>query len=391
MLKSKLIDTYFPARIKSLRPGVRTTFDIHLYFSMNSHIMLWIKSGEVIEQSLIDKYSNRGVKSVWIHATEKKTFLGYLKEQKITEEEAGLKELDEHHPKASPMTNAGAFIREVMESDEIDELQKQALVSVAAQDVIEELSDTDDLDIQGDLNEKARTVVENVLAATSSEAQGLLDQIWKLANFHPKLTHAINVSSYSALFAMAFGRIDQDLITDLALAGILHEVGISQIPQSLANRPMMQIEGSEFMEFANHVDIGVKMTRKFAPEIHTRVTEIVAQHHERFDGSGYPKKLEGFEFDDIAQLVAMADYIESLSSGLYDGKKRTLKQAFQVIHEIENDEKFPKYFNPEVFAFVVDWVTHSESQEAAHEAAQVVGSQIKSLMEEEEETKKKAS
>jgi len=390
-MKPKLIDRYFPAKIKSLRPGVRTTFDIHLYFSMSDHIMLWIKSGEVIEQALINKYSNRGVKSVWIDETEKESFLGYLKEQKITEEEAGLKRPEDHHPKPSPMTNAGAFIREVMESNEIDELQKQALISVAATDVIEELSDTDDLDEQADLNEKARTVVENVLAATSSEAQGLLNQIWKLANFHPKLTHAINVSSYSALFAMAFGRIDQDLITDLALAGILHEVGISQIPQSLASRPMIQLEGSEFMEYANHVDIGVKMVRKFAPEIHQRVTEIIAQHHERFDGSGFPKKLEGFDFDDIAQLVAMADYIESLSSGLYDGKKRTLKQAFQVIDEIETDDKFPKYFNPEVFAFVVDWVTRAESQEAAHEAAQVVGNQVRTLLEDDDVGEKKAS
>jgi HD-GYP domain-containing protein (c-di-GMP phosphodiesterase class II) len=105
------------------------------------------------------------------------------------------------------------------------------------------------------------------------------------------------------------------------------------------------------------------------------VLAILSQHHEKFDGTGYPKGLKGFSVDDISQLLSIADLVDTVGSGHWDGKERTLKETLEEIETMEKSRTFPEHFNPEVYAAVMRWVRSipdPRADQGLRSAAQVV-------------------
>ncbi|MBI3543517.1 MAG: hypothetical protein HY075_09620 [Deltaproteobacteria bacterium] len=87
-----------------------------------------------------------------------------------------------------------------------------------------------------------------------------------------------------------------------------------------------------------------------------RVAGLIYQHHEKFNGSGYPQHLESFRIDEHAALIAIADLLDSICRGQYDGQKYTLPEALVLVAKIEKSSTFPEYFNPNTFKNVMNWL-----------------------------------
>jgi HD-GYP domain-containing protein (c-di-GMP phosphodiesterase class II) len=212
------------------------------------------------------------------------------------------------------------------------------------------------------------------------QISGEASEIWRLSNADPTFEHALNVSTYSVLFALAFGKISMELLADLALAGLLHDIGLSQIPAQYAPIVWSEQTPEQRKEYMKHVDAGLELLDAFAPQTSPRVRTLIGQHHEKFDGKGYPKSLQGFALDDVAQLVAMADLFDSIGSGRWDGEKRTLGETLDTLEKIERARTFPEYFNPEVFSTVIRWTRSEGSKEQTAAALEVVKGQTKGLL-----------
>jgi HD-GYP domain-containing protein (c-di-GMP phosphodiesterase class II) len=127
--------------------------------------------------------------------------------------------------------------------------------------------------------------------------------------------------------------------------------------------------------YAKHVESTLSIIADYGPKIPPRVSAIIQQHHEKFDGTGYPKKLEGFRIDDISQLLAVADLIDSMCSGRWDGQERTLMESFDTLEGIQKSSTFPEYFNPEILAAVVRWIHSSDSKVSMNDALERVKKQ----------------
>ena len=93
--------------------------------------------------------------------------------------------------------------------------------------------------------------------------------------------------------------------------GQLIDVGMLQIPRELLWRPGM-LSAAEFELVKTHADRGFEVLR--AIEFPWPVAETVRQHHERLDGSGYPRGLKGEEILLEARIVAVADAVEAMLS-----------------------------------------------------------------------------
>jgi HD-GYP domain-containing protein (c-di-GMP phosphodiesterase class II) len=105
--------------------------------------------------------------------------------------------------------------------------------------------------------------------------------------------------------------LDRSELANLSTAGLMLDVGKLRVPSQLLERPGKLTE-TEFRAVKRHVQYSLDILSS-SDGIDPRVTEAVARHHEREDGSGYPAGLGGAEVHEYAKIVALADTYEAMT------------------------------------------------------------------------------
>lgn len=132
--------------------------------------------------------------------------------------------------------------------------------------------------------------------------------------------HQKNVSRIAAMMAREMGQ-DAEAGEALALAGLVHDLGKLGIPAELLNKPC-RLNPMESRLVQMHAEIGYEILRKI--RLPWPLAEIVRQHHERLDGSGYPLGLSGEAILPEARILAVADVFDAMQS------HRPYRQAFTL-------------------------------------------------------------
>ncbi|MBP5266292.1 MAG: HD-GYP domain-containing protein [Lachnospiraceae bacterium] len=162
--------------------------------------------------------------------------------------------------------------------------------------------------------------------------------------------HSLNV----ALVSRTIGRwlkLSKEDLNVLTLAGLLHDIGKLTIPEEVLNK-QGKLTDEEFDMIRQHPLTGNRLLKN-VPGIDRRILAATLQHHERSDGSGYPRHLQQDEIDDFAAIVAIADVYDAMTAAR---AYRAPLCAFQVIESFERDG-FQKY-NPK---FILQFLDHIAS------------------------------
>ena len=106
-------------------------------------------------------------------------------------------------------------------------------------------------------------------------------------------------------------KLDQDKIDGIYMAGIVHDIGKISIPAEILIKPT-KLTNIEFSLIKQHSQSGYEMLKNV--ESSWPLAEIVHQHHERMDGSGYPRNLKGDEILMEARILSVADVVEAMAS-----------------------------------------------------------------------------
>ena len=122
--------------------------------------------------------------------------------------------------------------------------------------------------------------------------------------------HQSRVAELAVAMAGELG-LDEDRIEGLRLGGMIHDIGKIYIPAEILNRPG-RLSAPEFKMIKSHSEVGYDIIKNV--KFPWPVAQMILQHHERLDGSGYPRGLKSDEIIIEARILAVADVLEAMSS-----------------------------------------------------------------------------
>jgi putative nucleotidyltransferase with HDIG domain len=150
--------------------------------------------------------------------------------------------------------------------------------------------------------------------------------------------HCVNVAIISAIIGQEFGLKDQSL-RYLTLAALLHDIGKLKIPPEILSKPQA-LTHSEFELIKRHPEFGIKRLQNMA--IPQKVKLGIIQHHERWNGEGYPSKLKKQKISLEGQIIALADVFDALTADRSYRKGIPPYHAFEMILSRTGKDFSPK-------------------------------------------------
>ncbi|UOQ85305.1 HD-GYP domain-containing protein [Gracilibacillus salinarum] len=124
-------------------------------------------------------------------------------------------------------------------------------------------------------------------------------------------SHSLNVSLYTLALAQE-KNMKRTELEQLGLGAILHDIGKIILPDEILNKPG-KLSDAEFQIVQSHTDYGFEMLRK-VPGIPLLVAHCAFQHHERLDGSGYPRGITEAVIHPFARMIGVADVFDAVTS-----------------------------------------------------------------------------
>jgi len=181
-----------------------------------------------------------------------------------------------------------------------------------ARDILREVKAGGEIDV-----EASRALVDDIISCAVCNHDALL-ALSKLRNHDAyTFTHGVNVSVLAVAFGTALG-IETPGLKELGLAGLFHDVGKTGVPDGILNKPG-RLTPVEFERVKAHPALGQRLLAGYGlPE---DVLSGVTQHHEKYDGSGYPLGLRGEAVHPFGRILGVADVFDALTS------RRSYKEA----------------------------------------------------------------
>ena len=153
--------------------------------------------------------------------------------------------------------------------------------------------------------------------------------------------HIARMSRYSKVLALAYGMSEYEA-EQLKQAAPMHDVGKIGIPDSVLLKPG-RLNENEYEHMKQHALIGAKILENSTSPLLQLAHKLALEHHEKWDGTGYPYGLKGEEISIEGRIVTIADVFDALTS------KRPYKKAWSVEEALDllKDEA-GKHFDPQL-------------------------------------------
>ncbi|ENN97376.1 MULTISPECIES: two-component system response regulator [Pseudoalteromonas] len=172
--------------------------------------------------------------------------------------------------------------------------------------------------------------------------------------------HIARMSQYSKLLALEFGMGEQQAEL-LRQAAPMHDVGKIGIPDAILLKPG-RLTPDEFDHMKQHAAIGAQILANSSSPLLQLAHKLAIEHHEKWDGSGYPNGLKGEQISVEGRIVAIADVFDALTS------KRPYKEAWGVEEALENMQaQAGKHFDPHLINLFVNKLDAIIAIKSAHQ------------------------
>ncbi len=290
-----------------------------IYLKIDQKYIRFREQGDVIGAEKFDDFMQKGLEGIYVLADEIMIFLDWI--TNVRDEE-----IDE------TLKDSGDDTKEIVTSmfDIKEKVYETYLTSDLSEEIVEEL--------QGQVNDFISKVKDQPFSKQTIAA--LITRNSTLAD------HSINVANLSVYLAMLMGHGHQLVLENVYLGAILHDLG-----KAKAGLTEIGSGDGRFMSQAmqGHPELSVKVIRK-SKGLPDAVYKIILQHHEQFNGYGYPAGLYGDDIYEMAQIVSIANVFDNV---LYENRKLPRDKAWELaIKKVELGKE--RFWHPKFFPRVVE-------------------------------------
>lgn len=281
----------------------------------------------VTNEATLQRVKALGIRELYID-TEQGLDVASAQTQQEAEEE-----LDERLDSISESSTAGPRLSRVG-----TEVAKAKSIRTLATSIIQGLMD--DIRLGRSLDfERASPVVGEMTASIFRNQDALLGLQRIRRSDHYTFEHSVNVSVLMLAFAKSLN-LHLPVIKELGLGALLHDIGKTLVPNEILNKPGPLTE-YEFTVMRRHASDGVDLlarSRGFPPA----ALSVVAEHHERIDGSGYPHGKTGAEISLFGQMAAIVDVYDAITTHRVYHRGMEPSEALRKLLEWSNHHFDPK-------------------------------------------------
>lgn len=184
---------------------------------------------------------------------------------------------------------------------------------------------------------QARPTVEKITASVlrNANAMMVMRRLHTLDEY--TFLHSVSCCAMLATFGKVL-ELDLGKIHDIALGGLIQDIGKMRVAGALLQKPS-KLSDDEFKHVKSHVLLGADIMRQ-TPGIPPLALDVLEQHHERFNGSGYPRSLKGEAISLAGRMGALVDVYDAITSDKVYGRGLPPAKAVQRLFEWAKDGVF---------------------------------------------------
>jgi len=269
-----------------------------------------------------------------------------------------IRELEEFHRKYLQLYIAenqrGAYLRSLVKSTG-DDLGKTSVIKEAALEYLHNIFDKEkefSTEILSQSIEGCRDVVESMVDVLDHHDIDSLRGLIANLSFHDFYTydHSINVSMYCISIYRAINpRARRKELVHAGLGGLLHDLGKIKIPTQILNKPG-GLSDEEYQTMKQHPSFGIDLLLSgldIAEDIDLKIIgRVIHEHHENFNGTGYPRKLKGKdEIHLLARICTIADFFDAITTKRSYGEVLSIPEAINTMRKFRGIKLDPDLFD----------------------------------------------
>jgi HD-GYP domain-containing protein (c-di-GMP phosphodiesterase class II) len=303
---------YFPVQLDLLRRLDRAVVDLFVQYERDKEPVLYYRAGSPLDANQAAKLRSGGIERIYVRSEDFETFGALLLQ--ATDAQAD----DESVPPA----------------------ERYAVLQLAMAAEIEHAARLVDCGPYVAVAEKLGRELSSMFVGNKV----LPRDLFRLARHDfNTFTHVTNVASYAVILSERLGLCHVDELEQIATAAILHDIGKRMIPARILTKPS-RLDPEERTVIETHPQRGYEDLCLRA-DLNFNQLMIVYQHHERYDGSGYPVGLKGEEIHPWARMLAIVDVFDAQTGTRPYRRPATAREAADYIASCAGT-----HFDPEMAA-----------------------------------------
>lgn len=289
-----------------LEPGSEINFDMVIHLPSNHKTVIMRKKGSVIDQNTLDRF-DKTKSHMYIKKTEMKQFFEYSRTVQ------SMRNLD------NPTTISEKFHK-----------SKQIICELISEFLNLEATD---FKTGKEIFERCKNILNEFELLKDITPEAAWKEIEKYSGNTRSTYHdAINVAIFTSYIA-AILKIKPDKRESATLAGLLHNIGLSQLPSSTMNKIVKDFSPEEMQAFRKYPERSVNMVKNKKVPLPQDVVRAIEEHREHCDGSGFPLGPEKVEVYELGKIVRLALRIQELTAITDQKSSVSAKKAVEILRD----------------------------------------------------------
>lgn len=255
-------------------------------------------------------------------------------------------------------TQRDLYLKSLIYCDDVTPVEKTEVIKDSAIVYLNKIfDDTKEFttELLGEAISGCRESVESMIDVINDYDVKQVQELIGSLSFHDFYTydHSINVSMYCiSIFKALKPNASREEVTMAGLGGLLHDLGKINIPTTIINNPG-KLSDEEFEEIKKHPGYGKDLMEESTgtyemPGVDFEVIKrVIYEHHENYNGTGYPNKISGTNIHVFARITAIADFFDAITTKRSYHNVLSIPEAIEVMEKTVGKKIDPKIF--EVF------------------------------------------